>query len=180
MNMRPSDNTVLTQVLRAQTQVRQLLDPGSFTVVAPDTAPSLGLGHGLGNYEDVTGASLQHEFDMVHDILALHGTLIKRNAKPIRLSLESSPDDGYLIDYDGKFEKYFEEDGGGWKRWHKENPKAHSWTRVSLPVYRQNAGLVLIYIGGSSDGFGGSGGLFLYTYEDGRLEHKAYLNLWVS
>jgi hypothetical protein len=104
--------------------------------------------------------------------------LMARNKKPARLTLTSSPKDGYLIDYGGKFGKYFRDGGGGWDRWFKENPKAHGSARVSLPAYDPKTGLVLIYMSVTIDGRGGWGDLILYKYRDGELEELGRVLLW--
>ena len=41
------------------------------------------------------------------DVSKLVDLLFERNKIRVRLSLKSSPKDGYLIDYDGKYNKYF-------------------------------------------------------------------------
>ena len=107
-------------------------------------------------------------------------TLIQRNKRPVRLELTSSPQDGYLIDYDGKFEKYFKDDGGGWERWYEENPRARGWTRISLPAYDPKTGLVLVYQGTQSHWLAGAGYLILYRYVDGKLEELGRVMLWIS
>jgi len=105
--------------------------------------------------------------------------LFERNKKKVRLSLESSPKNGYVID-DGKYEKYFEKDGGGWDKWYKENPKAHGTTTVSLPVYDQKAGLVLVYMATVTRGLAGSGWVILYRYEKGELKELNKVRMWIS
>src|SRR5262249_16177426 len=102
------------------------------------------------------------------EVTELVDRLYARNAKPVRLTLESSPKDGYVIDFDGQYAKYFEKNGGGWEEWHKEKPKAHGYTTVSLPAYDAKTGLVLVYRGTQYDWLAGAGSIILYRYEKGK------------
>lgn len=106
--------------------------------------------------------------------------LFERNAKPVRLTLKSSPQDGYVIDSNAWYEKYFKKHGGGWEKLYKENPKAHSITTVSLPVYDQKTGLVLVYIATSSNWLAGTGWVVLYKYENGKLKELNRVMMWVA
>jgi len=85
-----------------------------------------------------------------------------------------------VIDYDGKFANYFKEDGGGWEKWYKENPKAHGITTVSLPAYDPKTGLVLLYMGTQVHWLAGSGRVILYSYEKGELKELKRLEMWIS
>ncbi|MHC4682042.1 MAG: hypothetical protein ACYTEK_25535, partial [Planctomycetota bacterium] len=38
------------------------------------------------------------------------------NKKSVRLSVESSRANGYVVDYEGEHDKYFKKDGGSWKK----------------------------------------------------------------
>jgi hypothetical protein len=76
----------------------------------------------------------------------------EKNKKSSRLSLKSDRSKGYVIDYDGRFRRYFEKDGGGWEPWYKENPNAHGMTSVSLPVFDENSGIVMVYKGDGQTG----------------------------
>ena len=114
------------------------------------------------------------------DVVTLVNTFFERNKKPRLLSLKSSPLEGYIIDYERKFEKYFKKDGGGWGKWRAENPKALSSTRVSLPVYDANSGFVLLYMGIVVDSLMGSGHMFLYKLEKGKLKFVKRVQIWVS
>ena len=85
-----------------------------------------------------------------------------------------------MIDFDGKYKKYFKNDGGGWEKWYKENPKAHGSTTVSLPVYDRKTGCVLEYKGTQSHWLAGSGWVILYKYEKGELKEINRVMLWIS
>ena len=111
-------------------------------------------------------------------VAALVDRLFERNTKPVRLTLESSPHDGYVIDSDASYEKYFKKHGGGWEKLYKENSKAHSITTVSLPAYDEKTGLVLVYIATSSNSLAGSGWVVLYKYENGKLKEINRLMMW--
>jgi hypothetical protein len=114
------------------------------------------------------------------DTVKLVDQLFERNKKAVRLSIKSSPKEGYIVDYDGKYEKYFKKDGGGWEKWYKENPKAHGSTTVSLPICDEKSGYVLVYIGTQMHWLAGAGWIILYKYEKGELKELKQLMLWIS
>lgn len=114
------------------------------------------------------------------EVATLVEKLFERNKNRIRLSLKSSPQSGYVVDYDGKYEKYFRPDGGGWEKFYKENPVARGRTKVSLPVHDEKAGVVLVYKGTQTHGRAGSGSVILYKYEQGGLKELAKVMIWIS
>lgn len=166
-------NEVLRLVLQTEYQ------DGGFTVVDPMTS----LGLGSEDAESWASNLARNQSDPELDkavIESLLNKLIELNKKPQRLTIDSSPSDGYLIDYDGKFDKYFEDGGGGWDQWYKENPKAHGSTQVSLPACDQDSGLAVVYKGTQSHWLAGAGYLILYRYESGKLNELNRLMLWIS
>ena len=167
------DNAILDQILQQEFK-------GGFTVVDPLTTLSTlkkEKPEDLARSREYVKAQLKIEG---YDIGPLFDRLIKKNLKPVRLSLKSSPEKGYLIDYDGKFESYFKSDGGGWEKWHKENPMTQGWTRVSLPAHDNKVGIVLVYLGTQYDWLAGSGYLIAYKYTDGKLKELGRVMLWIS
>jgi hypothetical protein len=168
------DNALLDQLLQ------QEFKGGGFTVVDPLTT--------LSTLKKEKPEDLARSREYViqgikiegYDMGPLFDQLIKKNQKPVRLTLKSSPENGYLMDYDGKFESYFKSDGGGWEKWHKENPMSQGWTRVSLPAYDNKAGIVLLYLGTQYDWLAGSGYLIAYQYTDGKLKELGRVMLWIS
>lgn len=106
--------------------------------------------------------------------------LIERNKEPVRLTLKSSLKDGYLIDFDGKYAKYFEKDGGGWGKLYEENPKACGYTTVSMPVYDKETRLILVYKGTQWGLLAGRGSVFLCRYSRGELDAIGGVMLWIS
>jgi hypothetical protein len=129
--------------------------------------------------KDVT-EHLQANGIVMSEMSYLLDRLSARNKEAVRMTLKSSAKDGYVIDYDGKYAKYFDGKGGGWERWHKENPQAYGSTSVSLPVYDSKTGLVLVYSGTQYDWEGGEGWIILYKYEKGQLKEINRAMIWVS
>jgi hypothetical protein len=113
------------------------------------------------------------------EVAELVDRLFERNKKPVRLSIESRPKDGYVVD-DGRYQKYFEDGGGGWDEFYKEDPQPWGMTEVMLPVYDQETGLVLVYQGTRSGPLSGSGNVTLYRYEKGALEELDQVEVWAS
>ena len=112
-----------------------------------------------------------------YDASELIDRLFERNKKSVRLSLESSRADGYVVDYEGEYAKYFKEGGGGLKRWYRDHPTAIGWTGISLPAYDPETGIILVYKDTAIGHYGG-GGLYIYRYESGELKEIASVALW--
>lgn len=150
-----------------------------YTVVNPETDDKKGLLWG-----DNAKETKKYLLDRLQTngvvLSGLLDRLLERNKESVRLTLKSSIKDGYLIDYDGEYENFFKTGGDGWQKWHTERPKADGMTTVSLPVYDQKAGLVLVYSGTQSDWEAGSGWLILYTYKNGQLKEINRVELWIS
>jgi hypothetical protein len=163
------ENAVLAQVLQLQHK------DGGFTVVNPVTA----FGRRTSSAASIKNTVENGLRIEGYDIDPLLDKLIEKNKGRTRLSLKSSPENGYIVDYDGKFEKYFEENGGGWKKLYKENPAARGLTRISLPAYDEQAGIVLVYIGRQSARLAGAGYIVAYRYEDGKLKELGRVMLWI-
>ena len=115
-----------------------------------------------------------------YDLTNLAGMLFDINVKFKTLTLESSTNDGYYIDYDGKFQKYFQGDGGGGEKWHQEHPEANGLTVVSMPAYDLQTGLVLVYMGTQYDWLYGSGSFYFFKYTDGNLIKIDSVQTWIS
>jgi len=115
-----------------------------------------------------------------YDVGQLVDKLLEKNRTPTRLSLQSRPERGYLVDYHGQFGRYFEKNGGGWKAWHRDHPEAHGYVRVSLPAYDEKAGIVLVCIDIQSDRLAGAGYVVAYMYENGYLRELGRVTRRVS
>lgn len=151
---------------------------GGYTVVAPLTDIShLDPKAFNDDYKKNLLSELQIEGE---DISKLLDSLLETNRTPVKLLMPSSPENGYLIDFEGKFSKYFQKGGGGWQKWYEENPQAHGFTTVSLPAYDSTSGLVLVYKGTQSHYLAGEGGLIIYRYKDGELIELKRATMWVS
>lgn len=167
------DNMLLLQVLS------QHYKNGGFTVVAPETYI-----FGRGRNESALVEMKRRVVDKLriegYDIGPLFDKLMEKNSISYPLSLKSSPENGYLIDYDGKFAKYFVDKGDGWEKWYSENPTAYGWTRVSLPVCDAEAGIVLVYKDTQSHWLGGAGSIIAYRMVGGVITELSRVRLWVS
>jgi len=152
------DNAILTLVLR-QAFIQQCYedgtvyededfhDVGGFTVVDQNTAPFgfnwsyppevlAGACVTFGGYEPNDPRELEkYIYKNIkiqdYDISNLVDLLLERNKKSVRLSLESLPKDGYIIDYDGTYARYFEEKGW-WMGEMAQRPPRGSWIYTSI------------------------------------------------
>jgi hypothetical protein len=170
----PSDETLIARVLERH------YDDDGFTVVDPVTTMS----HLVDKWEDPARRREYLRAELAQAGFAvgpLVDSLFNRNLSAVRLSLNSDPKRGYVLDHDGRFHRYFEVvDGHGWQRWYDENPKAHGYTRVSLPAYDKASRLLLIYIGTQRNWDDGAGFLKMYRFKDGRLEEVWSAGVWIS
>jgi hypothetical protein len=116
---------------------------------------------------------------------ALVDQLFERNRgsgtkQALRLTLASSVTNGYVVDHDGKYAKYFRNDGGSWPRFYEENPKVRGIVTISLPAYDERTGLVVLYRGTHEGGLQGYGEAILYRYEGGKLRKLNSITLWIA
>ena len=95
--------------------------------------------------------------------------LFDKNRTPQRLKLVSHPEKGYLIDYKGRFARYFEGKGGGWVCMAQGPPRGPRTCAGHPPAYDEKEGIVLIYMDTQSDRLAGAGALYVYKYENGFL-----------
>jgi hypothetical protein len=103
------------------------------------------------------------------------------NEESAQLTLESCPEEGYYIDYDGMFAKYFDSMwSGGWAKWYDFHPYAAGYTEVSMPAYDSETGYIIVYIGTQYDSLIGNGGIYVFKYEDGILTKIDTVAWWVS
>jgi hypothetical protein len=114
-----------------------------------------------------------------HEFAPLIKKLIKKNKKPVRLTLESSFVNSYVIADIRKFEKLYFYGICRFYRLLNIYPPLYRQLGISLPVYDEKEGIVLIYSGGG--GFLiGRGDLIFYRLEDGKLREIDRLMLWIS
>ncbi|MCX6928461.1 MAG: hypothetical protein NT154_35420 [Verrucomicrobia bacterium] len=116
---------------------------------------------------------------------ALVDQLFERNKgsgtrQAVRLTLVSSLTNGYVVDHDGKYARYFRNDGGSWPRLYEENPKVRGVVTVSLPACDKKTGLVVLYKGIHEHGLQGRGEAILYMYESGKLRKLKSITLWIA
>ena len=129
-------------------------------------------------YEDFLRRSFRQEGFNFDELVT---ALFANNTKPVRMNIPSSPEKGYLIDYDGKFQSYFEQDGGGWVQLRQENPEARTMVKLSVPVYDPKTGFVMIYLGWEGGGgLLGEGRVVVFKYAFGRMIAITSLLLWHS
>ncbi|MGO8942268.1 MAG: hypothetical protein ACLQJ7_01155 [Syntrophobacteraceae bacterium] len=171
------DNLLLAKVLEKEFGGRS-----GFTVVAPKTS----FVSDKAPFRDPIEQTRTRERLKVHfnkegyNIGPLVDLLFERNTGPVRLSLKSCPQNGYFIDYHEKYYKYFEKNGGGWKKLGKENPKARGMTRISLPAYDPDLHILLVYYGTQYDWLAGAGYVVAYRYENDQLNELGRITIWIS
>ena len=144
-----------------------------YTVIKPDTNLTL-----------VKAATIKERLAQSgRDYTNLITRFFETNQNTVRLSVSSSIKNGFYIDYEGKFARYFENGGGGWLRLNIFHPQVSSYTKVSFPAYDPETGYVLLYIRRTFNTHshpGGDGILYVYQYADGKLTLLDFIPLWVG
>jgi hypothetical protein len=115
-----------------------------------------------------------------YNIDPLVDLLFERNMRSVRLSLKSCPQNGYFIDYRGKYAKYFEGKEGEGDKLYKEHSKARGQTRISLPAYDPDLHILLVYYGTHADLLAGAGYVVAYRYENAQLNELGRITIWIS
>lgn len=140
-------------------------EDNKYVVISPDTTISIFL-HYPSDIKDFTAQT-------GYDITPLAKELLEINQETARLSLASSVNDGYYVDYGNTFPRYFTNRYFGWLRW-RLHPQVSGYLRVSLPAYDPETGYVLVsirtvynsYTEGHTDR-----NISLYRYIDGKLTY---------
>ena len=117
-----------------------------------------------------------------HDFSGIVKALYQKNNDSVMMKIKSSPEHGYVIDYDQKFLNYFINDlnHDGWERLRKENPLARAYVTISQPVYDPKSGIIMIYIGRQGDWLMGSGQIIAFRYLFGHLIEINSITVWIS
>jgi hypothetical protein len=170
------DNLLLAMVLQ------KAFGHGGFTVVPPKTFFLSQMTPFRDDIEQTKAKKKikEHFKNEGYDIAPVVDLLFERNIRPVRLTLKSCPQNGYFIDYQGKYTKYFERKGGGWDKLYKEHPKARGQTRISLPAYDRDLHILLVYFGTQSDWLAGAGYVVAYRYENAQLNELGRITIWIS
>lgn len=118
-----------------------------YAVVKPET----GFGHlDLNNNKEINQTKEYIKKNLAipdYDISPLLDALFEINRESLPIEIESDMTQGYFIDRKKQFDAYFEENGGGWVKLYKENPKVAGITTVSIPVYDKENNVLLVYEG---------------------------------
>ena len=173
------DNVIISLILTGE------YEGGGYTIVTPQTGLPFHLDFSKPEQIQKHGEYIKNSFRQAgYDIDTLVDRLFERNSKSYRLTLDASPENGYIIDYDGRYAYYFSTDNPewerGWQRLREDYPDAHGITTLSLPVYDPATGFVLAYVGWQGDYVWGEGNLILYRYGDGQLRELFRLMVWIS
>lgn len=114
------------------------------------------------------------------DLKRLLEQLFTINRIPFKLRQKSNIEKGYFIDYEGEYEGYFEENGGGWDKWYKDHPNADGETEVSRPVYDERNGIIMIYVGTQVHWKAGVGNIIVFKLKNNKLKELSRVMVWIS
>jgi hypothetical protein len=165
-----SENRILAQVLAHR------FGDGGYNVVSPKTVVAPLWGNDAGSTEARRQQIVSGLEQKTPAAASMVARLYQRNAASVQLVLKSDPGRGYIVD-DGSYEALLKPDGGGWKQWRAQYPKAHGYMRFSRPVYDPATGLFLIYVEGR-DADGGIGVVKMMKDDHGAITTVGVVQLW--
>lgn len=159
------EKSILVLILREHIAQTRKIKPDGFEIVKPQTTLK------------ATGNYLQKQFARSgQDVKDLVDHFIKVNKNSARIDLPTSS--SYVVDSDGKFQKYLAEKDG-WKKLREANPNALGTVEFSRPAIDHKRNLVMIYAGMGGSPRAGIGQVWLYEYRNGVLKKIARAMLWI-
>jgi hypothetical protein len=105
---------------------------------------------------------------------------IERNKKRVHIKIAPALEGKVLLDKTDAFPKYFQDGGGGWEKWYKDNPKARGHCAVSVPVMDKGRELIMVYVELSANDLVGKGTIFLFKREGAKLRALGHAHLWMT
>jgi len=165
-------NKIITLILTQYSE--EAASRGCYNIVSPEAS----LGHGMPvNKENIQNKFIKYGYDYSRLVEAL----FERNTTDVILDISSSPENGYIIDYDetniypGK-----SWDPGAWENLRRDSPEVSEIIYISLPVYDPKTGIVLLYFSSSRGPLYGSGGIIAYEYKNGEIKLISRVEVWIS
>jgi hypothetical protein len=183
-----SEETKILKLILANLEI-----PPKYAVIEPQTINPLHW-HSTKN-QDIEKARMSYiNFFKSHgyDFTNLVNQLMDKNRESHPLTINSSLENGYFIDYTNHFDKFLymkSEDlkygGENFDMWHKAYPDAHRIVRVSLPAYDAEKGYVMVYIYSIDNWLFPSGIIYVYKYESdqwpyNKLKYIIELSTFIS
>jgi hypothetical protein len=157
---------------------------GQYVVVDPRFSNLSSFTSYLKQFKNDTIKNLQLEPNYNQDFISSVNSTFDRflgiNESTSMLSLKSSPEEGYYIDYDGKFANRTSDYPTGWERWRVFHHNARSSIQLSVPAYDPESGIIVVHIGFIGDYLVGSGQIIVFKLEDGKLKPLAGSQTWVA
>ncbi len=102
------------------------------------------------------------------DFTRLVDEFLKANGTPEALAIPSSAGNGYYIDYDNRYTLDIWHPDMAWNIVH---PSDVPYTRMLLPFYDEDSGLVMVYYGTDSDDH-----IFILKYQNGKISNYVKWN----
>jgi hypothetical protein len=154
-----TENTIMSLVLD---DISDSLEDNKYIVVDADTT-----------YRDIEATRVNEYLkeQQHYDFTNLVSQLSENNREQYRLAIGSSIENGYYIDHDEIFFRHFT-NSSGYLRTNIFHPQVSSFVKVSMPVYEDATGYVLVYIESTSNilfRYGGGSVIHLYEYSEGEL-----------
>jgi hypothetical protein len=120
--------------------------------------------------------------ELGYELSSLVESLFERNATPVEMNIPSSPENGYIIDYDGKYVGYFKnaEIYTAWDNLINDYPEVYALVDISMPVYDPDTGIVIIFTAIQYAPLAGAGWIIAYSYDGNALIEITRLQLWIS
>ena len=165
-------NKIITLILTQYSE--EAASRGCYNIVNSQAS----LGHGM----SVSEENIQNKFIKYgYDYSRLVEALFERNTTDVILDIPSSPESGYIIDYDETYIYSGQSwDPTFWENLRRDNPDVSEIIEISLPVYDPKTGIVLLYFAPSRGPLYGFGSISAYEYENGEIKLITRVGLWES
>lgn len=106
------------------------------------------------------------------------GWLLEMSRRTMPIRVDSNPAQGYLVDSKQEFEKYYEPGGGGWPALHRDHPEVMGRTEISVPLFDESTGILLVYKGTRRQERESSGWIIAYQYQGPKLVELGRVKVW--
>ena len=166
-----TENTILSLVLA---DIADRFEDGKYIVVDANTT-----------YRDIEAARVnEHLMEQEHyyDFTNLVGLLSENNREQHRLAIGSSIGNGYYVDHNELFSKHYSNTRGCFTTGIL-HPQVSSFVKVSMPVYEDATGYVLVYMEfdyNSPFRPGGHTEVHVYTYSDNELTDAGFVPIAIK
>lgn len=105
---------------------------------------------------------------------------LKLNKKRKKVHKDWIPKKRFIVDFDSRFKKYFENNGGYWSKLYEENPLVKGIITLAIPAVDLRTGYAIAYVDYSFGVKAGAGFVFILKKIDGKIVELFRHRFWIS